>query len=53
MPVYDSFDIFVADLEGKHHRTINHRSQATDAKATVSPKGDKIVFFTSTRKWWI
>ena len=46
-PVYDSFDIFVADLEG------NITSQLTtepgyDAEATVSPKGDKIVF-TSTR----
>ncbi len=46
-PVYDSFDIFVADLDG------NITDQLTtnigyDAEATVSPKGDKIVF-TSTR----
>lgn len=46
-PVYDSFDIFVSDLEG------NIVDQLTDmpgydAEATVSPKGDKIVF-TSTR----
>ena len=46
-PVYDSFDIFVADLQG------NITAQLTDlhgydAEATVSPKGDKIVF-TSTR----
>lgn len=46
-PVYDSFDIFVADLEG------NITGQLTDepgydAEATVSPQGDKIVF-TSTR----
>ena len=46
-PVYDSFDIFVADLKG------NITAQLTsepgyDAEATVSPKGDKIVF-TSTR----
>lgn len=46
-PVYDSFDIFVADLQG------NITGQLTsepgyDAEATVSPKGDKIVF-TSTR----
>lgn len=46
-PVYDSFDIFVADMEG------NITAQLTtepgyDAEATVSPKGDKIVF-TSTR----
>jgi Tol biopolymer transport system component len=46
-PVYDSFDIFVADLQG------NIVDQLTDlpgydAEATVSPKGDKIVF-TSMR----
>jgi len=46
-PVYDTFDIFVADLEG------NITDQLTtepgyDAEATVSPKGDKIVF-TSLR----
>lgn len=46
-PIYDSFDIFTADLEG------NILSQLTtepgyDAEATVSPKGDKIVF-TSMR----
>ncbi len=46
-PVYDSFDIFVSDLNG------NITGQLTDlpgydAEATVSPKGDKIVF-TSTR----
>lgn len=46
-PIYESFDIFTADLEG------NILSQLTnepgyDAEATVSPKGDKIVF-TSMR----
>ncbi len=46
-PIYDSFDIYVADLKG------NIVSQLTnepgyDAEATVSPKGDKIVF-TSIR----
>lgn len=46
-PVYASFDIFVADLEG------NITAQLTDepgydAEATLSPKGDKIVF-TSDR----
>lgn len=46
-PVYDTFDIFVADMEG------NITGQLTDepgydAEATVSPQGDKIVF-TSTR----
>lgn len=46
-PIYPSYDIFVADLEG------NITAQLTtepgyDAEATVSPKGDKIVF-TSMR----
>mgnify|MGYP001312529480 FL=1 len=46
-PIYDTYDIFVADLNG------NITSQLTneigyDAEPTVSPKGDKIVF-TSTR----
>lgn len=46
-PIYESFDIFTADLNG------NILSQLTDepgydAEATVSPKGDKIVF-TSIR----
>lgn len=46
-PIYAEYDIFVADLEG------NIVSQLTDypgydAEATVSPKGDKIVY-TSTR----
>ncbi|MHA7129447.1 TolB family protein [Algoriphagus namhaensis] len=46
-PIYDSFDIFTADLEG------NQLAQLTfepgyDAEATVSPKGDRMVF-TSMR----
>jgi len=46
-PLYDSYEIFVADLEG------NIVSQLTDtpgynAEATISPTGDKIIF-TSTR----
>ncbi len=46
-PIYDSYDIFIADLDG------NIISQLTDtpgydAEATVSPTGDKIVF-TSIR----
>ena len=46
-PIYESYDIFVADLEG------NITAQLTtepgyDAEATVSPQGDKIVF-TSMR----
>lgn len=46
-PLYNGYEIFVADLDG------NIISQLTDtegynAEATVSPKGDKIIF-TSTR----
>jgi TolB protein len=45
--VYSSFDIYVADLSGKIVRKLTD-SPGYDAEATVSPKGDKIVF-TSTR----
>ena len=46
-PIYPTFDIYVSDLDG------NIRGQLTntpgyDAEATVSPKGDRIVF-TSMR----
>lgn len=45
--LYNSFDLFVTDLNGK---IINQLTceYGYDAEATVSPKGDKIVF-TSTR----
>jgi tricorn protease-like protein len=46
-PVYNSFDIFVADLEGNITAQLTNEP-GYDAEATVSPKGDKIVF-TSTR----
>lgn len=46
-PVYDSFDIFVADLEGNIVKQLTNEP-GYDAEATVSPKGDKIVF-TSMR----
>jgi Tol biopolymer transport system component len=46
-PVYDSFDIFVADLQGNITGQLTNEP-GYDAEATVSPKGDKIVF-TSTR----
>jgi len=46
-PVYDSFDIFVSDLSGKIVKQLTDEP-GYDAEATVSPKGDKIVF-TSTR----
>lgn len=46
-PIYDSYDIFVSDLKGKIKRQLT-KEKGYDAEATVSPKGDKIVF-TSTR----
>jgi Tol biopolymer transport system component len=46
-PVYDSYDIFVADLKGDIKKQLTN-SKGYDAEATVSPKGDLIVF-TSTR----
>lgn len=46
-PIYESFDIFVANLDGEIIDTLTH-SPGYDAEATVSPQGDKIVF-TSTR----
>src|SRR5688572_10077205 len=45
--IYDSFDIFVTDLNGKILKQITN-TPGYDAEATVSPKGDKIVF-TSMR----
>ena len=46
-PIYESFDIYHADLKGKVlHKLTNEPGY--DAEATVSPKGDKIVF-TSLR----
>ncbi len=46
-PIYDSFDIFIADLKGNIIKQLTN-SPGYDAEATVSPKGDKIVF-TSVR----
>ncbi len=46
-PVYKDYDIFVADLDGHIIRQLTD-SPGYDAEATISPKGDKIVF-TSTR----
>ena len=46
-PIYPSFDIFVADLEGNIVDQLTDE-EGYDAEATVSPLGDKIVF-TSTR----
>ena len=46
-PLYDGFDIFIADLNGKITKQLTN-NPGYDAEATVSPKGDKIIF-TSTR----
>ncbi|MBI3141929.1 MAG: PD40 domain-containing protein [Bacteroidetes bacterium] len=46
-PVYESFDIFVADLKGNIVQQLTHEP-GYDAEPTVSPNGDKIVF-TSLR----
>lgn len=45
--VYNTYDIYVADLKGKIVKQLTN-SPGYDAEATVSPKGDKIVF-TSDR----
>ncbi|MCC5918698.1 MAG: PD40 domain-containing protein [Cryomorphaceae bacterium] len=46
-PIYDIYDIFVANLRGEIVHRLTER-QGYDAEATVSPKGDLIVF-TSDR----
>jgi len=46
-PIYDGFDIFIADLEGNIIKQLTN-TNGYDAEPTVSPKGDKIVF-TSMR----
>ncbi|MFN3848287.1 MAG: TolB family protein [Spirosomataceae bacterium] len=45
--IYDSFDIYVADMKGKITKQLTN-TPGYDAEATVSPDGKKIVF-TSTR----
>ena len=46
-PIYDSYDIFIADLDGNIVKQLTNY-EGYDAEATVSPTGDKIVF-TSIR----
>lgn len=46
-PIYDSYDIFVADLDGNIIEQLTDEP-GYDAEATLSPDGSKIVF-TSTR----
>ncbi len=45
--IYPTYDIFIADEKGNIKKQLTN-SPGYDAEATVSPKGDKIVF-TSTR----
>lgn len=45
--IYESFDIYISDLKGNIKKRLTN-TPGYDAEATVSPKGDKIVF-TSTR----
>lgn len=46
-PLFDSYDIFVANKKGKIKKQLT-TTKGYDAEAVVSPKGDKIVF-TSDR----
>lgn len=46
-PLYDTYDIFYADTSGNIIKQMT-TEKGYDAEATISPKGDKIVF-TSTR----
>ncbi|WP_118952714.1 TolB family protein [Taibaiella helva] len=46
-PIYESYDIFVADLNGKIIKQLT-KEPGYDGEAVVSPKGDKIIF-TSMR----
>lgn len=46
-PIYETFDIFKADTSGKIVQQLTN-TPGYDAEATISPKGDKIVF-TSMR----
>jgi Tol biopolymer transport system component len=46
-PIYDSYDIYISDLDGNIVNKLTNE-KGYDAEATVSPKGDKIVF-TSDR----
>ena len=46
-PIYDSFDIFVSDLDGKIIKQLT-KEPGYDAEATLSPDG-KMIVFTSMR----
>ncbi len=42
-PLYDSYDIFMADLNGKIVKQLTH-SKGYDAEATLSPNGNKMIY---------
>lgn len=46
-PIYESFDIFKADTNGRIVKQLT-KTKGYDAEATISPKGDRMVF-TSMR----
>lgn len=46
-PLYSSYDIFMADLNGKIVKQLTH-SKGYDAEATISPDGKKMLY-TSTK----
>ncbi len=46
-PLYDSYDIFMADLDGKIVKQLTN-SKGYDAEATISPDGKKMLY-TSTK----
>ena len=46
--LYDSYDIFLANLEGSILKRLTD-SPKYDAEATVSPKGDRIVFTSNVQ----
>jgi len=46
-PVYNTYEIYIADLRGNIKKRLT-KNNFYDAEATVSPKGDKIIF-TSDR----
>ena len=46
-PLYDSYDIFMADLNGKIVKQLT-KSKGYDAEATLSPDGKKMIY-TSTK----
>ncbi|MGB3007888.1 MAG: hypothetical protein WBC06_15345 [Chitinophagaceae bacterium] len=42
-PLYDSYDIFMADLDGKIVKQLTH-AKGYDAEATLSPDGEKMLY---------